>query len=85
MTQALLNPKMLFSRKEVLSTPSPVTRKAGVYAWFFKEVPVKIPLTDCIKLNNLTLLYVGISPKTPPLNGTKPSSQTLWHRVRSNT
>ena len=82
MSNELLNPKKLFSRTDVLINPSPVAKKAGVYAWFFKEIPAKVPVSDCIKLNNLTLLYVGISPKAPPLNGAKPSSQTLWHRVR---
>jgi hypothetical protein len=82
MTHALLSPKRLFSRSEVLTKPSPVERQSGVYAWFFKSVPASVPTKDCIKFNDLTLLYVGISPKAPPLNGAKPSSQNLWHRVR---
>ncbi|WP_376766154.1 GIY-YIG nuclease family protein [Arthrobacter mobilis] len=28
------------------------------------------------------MLYIGIAWKEPPRNGTRPSTQTLWHRIR---
>ena len=78
----LLNPEKLWSRSEILSSQSPVPKKAGIYAWYFKQSPPNIPIADCHRVKNLTLLYVGISPKAPPMNGSKPSSQNLHKRVR---
>lgn len=57
-------------------------RKPGTYAWFFKEIPPSVIVNGCVSLNELMLLYVGISPKAPPKAGGRPSRQTLWHRVR---
>jgi hypothetical protein len=37
---ALLRPTHLFTRQEVLSKPWPVPARPGVYAWYFREVPV---------------------------------------------
>jgi hypothetical protein len=39
LTAALLRPTHLFTRQEVLSKPSPVPPRPGVYAWYFREVP----------------------------------------------
>ena len=80
-TRALLDPKRLWSRAEVLASPSPVPRCAGVYAWFFRQIPPRVPTEDCIVFDGLTLLYVGISPKAPPLNGRPPSRQNLRTRL----
>lgn len=41
-----------------------------------------MPAEDCHTHESLTLLYAGISPRTPPANGTPPSRQSLLHRVR---
>ncbi len=79
---ALLNPFKLWSCDEILSSQCPVPKKPGVYAWYFKQIPPNVPISDCHKVEGLTLLYVGISPKAPPLNGAKPSSQNLHKRVR---
>lgn len=81
MSKELLNPSKLFSRQEVLARQSPLPRQPGVYAWFFKNVPPEVPSNDCVKWNDLLMLYVGISPKLPPISGS-PSKQTLWNRVR---
>ena len=54
----------------------------GIYAWYFKEVPPGVPVADCIRCGNLTLLYVGIAPRAVPMNGKPASSQRLCHRVR---
>ena len=61
--KSLTNPIILYSREEVLSTPSPVPTERGLYAWFFKEVPGITPTDGCIVKDELILLYVGISPK----------------------
>jgi hypothetical protein len=78
----LFTPGRLYSRAEVPSSPSPVPKAPGVYAWYFRQLPALVPDTGCVAQNGLTLLYVGISPSEPPKNGKGPSHQTLWHRVR---
>jgi GIY-YIG catalytic domain len=78
----LLAPARLFSRDEVLSRPSPVPNAPGVYAWYFREIPAGVPTANCVQHDGATLLYAGISPSAPPANGKRPSSQSLWHRIR---
>lgn len=53
----------MYSRSEVLSKPSLVPAKRGMYAWYFKKFPAIIQTEGCIVKDNLTLLYVGISPR----------------------
>jgi hypothetical protein len=79
---ALLAPARLWSRAEVLASPSPVPREPGVYAWYFRDVPPDVPTGDCRRCGDLTLLYIGIAPKAPPKNGARPSGQRLVDRVR---
>jgi hypothetical protein len=78
----LLMPSRVWSRDEVLAKPCPVPREAGVYAWFFKEVPPGVPVGDCVSVDGLALLYVGIAPRAVPLNGRPASSQRLCNRIR---
>ena len=79
---ALLRPERLWSRHEVLSRPSPVPKASGVYAWYFRSLPPIIPMTGCTSIGEFRLLYVGISPSAPPMNGKAVSKQRLSHRVR---
>lgn len=61
--EALLLPAKLWSRAEILrQKPCPVPAASGVYAWYFRQFPAIIPSSDCLSYNELTLLYVGISP-----------------------
>lgn len=60
----------LWSRAEVVADPCPVPPASGVYAWFFREIPPKVPTGGCIQRDDWTLLYIGISPKTATSNGT---------------
>jgi len=78
----LVNAERLYSRSEVLSKESPVPRKPGIYAWYFRSIPPGVPTDGCRIVHGCTLLYVGISPKAPPKNAGEPSGQTLWHRLR---
>src|SRR5262245_21741063 len=78
---ALLETLRLWSRAEVFATNC-VPRVAGVYGWYFREVPARVPTAGCHVLDGRTLLYGGIAPKEPPNNGRAPSMQTLWHRIR---
>lgn len=70
------------TRSEVLSANSPVPASAGVYGWWFEEIPPGVPIESCMVRDGRTLLYVGISPKAFPRNGVKPSSESLRTRVR---
>lgn len=67
-------------RAEVMASPSPVPRAAGVYGWWFREVPPGVPTEGCLTHGGLTLLYVGIAPKETRHG--RPSRQTLYHRIR---
>ena len=58
--------------------------RAGVYAWYFREVPDTVPTGGCLQAHGLALLYVGIAPRHPPTSGAHPSGQTLRHRLRNH-
>ncbi|HKW02291.1 MAG TPA: hypothetical protein VJN96_20885 [Vicinamibacterales bacterium] len=53
----------LFSPAEVLVDSCSVPRASGVDAWFFREIPPRVPTVGCLQREGLTLLYVGISPQ----------------------
>ena len=57
-------------------------RGPGVYAWYFDQLPPAVPEGPYHIFGDRQLLYVGISPKPPPKNGTPPSKQTVRHRLR---
>jgi hypothetical protein len=80
----LLAPKVLYSRSEVLARPAPTPKTPGVYAWYFDQIPNGIDTMGCHQLGGRALLYVGISPKEPPMNGTLPSRQSLRTRIRTH-
>lgn len=80
----LLTPDRVWSRSEVLSASSPVPKSPGVYAWYFRNFPPEIPTTNCMRYNDFTLLYIGISPCAPPKNGEIRSKQNLFRRIRNH-
>jgi GIY-YIG catalytic domain-containing protein len=51
-------------------------RAPGIYAWFFRSIPGKLPIEGCVQREGATLLYVGISP------GSTHSKETLRSRIR---
>jgi hypothetical protein len=78
----LLAPQKLWTREEVLRSPSVVPASPGVYAWYFKRGPANVPTEGCVAIDGKVLLYVGISPKAPPANGRLASRQNLRTRLR---
>ena len=72
----------LHTRDEVLARPCPVPAIPGVYGWWFDEIPTGVPIQGCVARDGKHLLYVGISPKSPPNNGAAPSRQNLRTRLR---
>jgi GIY-YIG catalytic domain-containing protein len=81
---ALLRPARLWSREEVLSRPSPVPAAPGIYGWYFRDIPPRVPTDDCVDLDGMKLLYIGISPNGPPKHRGKPSTQNLRRRIRTH-
>ena len=74
----LLAPGKLWSRAEILANPCSIPKKPGIYAWHFLEVPPNVPIGDCHRLNEFTLLYVGIAPRKT----NQPTKQNLAKRIR---
>lgn len=79
--ELLLKPARLWSRADIRSKPCPVPKAPGVYAWYFRKVPLTVPVEKCVRRDDLTLLYIGISPTADPKNGKAPSRQTLYSRI----
>jgi hypothetical protein len=79
--RTLTNPIILYSRSAVLSKACPIPQDPGAYAWFFKEVPPKVPTDGCITKDGMTLLYVGISPDKV---GKPNSQQNLRKRIANH-
>jgi hypothetical protein len=82
--QRLLHPEHLYKASEVLCRPCPVPTSPGVYAWYFDDALPLIDSTACHRIDDRALLYVGISPKAPSLNGLRASRSTLRQRIRTH-
>jgi hypothetical protein len=82
--EALLRPNRLYSSAEIGTRPCPVPASPGVYAFYFDEPPPVIVTDGCHRVDQHTLLYVGIAPKPPPLNGRAPSKSHLRQRLRTH-
>jgi len=79
---AFLSAGPLLTRAEVVARPCPIPDVAGVYGWWFDPIPDGVPAAGCVHCDGSTLLYVGISPKSPPRNGASTSRQTIRSRIR---
>src|SRR5437762_3332737 len=80
----LLQPAELLSASDVLGRPSAAPAEPGIYAWYFSEVPGGIDTSGCFSLDCHKLLYIGISPSAPPLNGKAPSRSTIRNRLQQH-
>ena len=58
----LTNPPVLYSRQEIIPNPCPIPETGGLYAWYFKKIPPKVPTEGCTVKDGKTLLYIGICP-----------------------
>lgn len=77
-TEGLLKPKYLWTRSEALTRPCPVPQKPGIYAWYFEEVPPRVPVAGCNTWLGKTLLYIGIAPSR------ESSKRNLAKRMREH-
>jgi hypothetical protein len=71
-----------FTHDDVFGEPCPVPEQPGAYGWWFRTIPGAIDVSACTQRDDMTLLYVGISPTPPPKNGKPPVSQDLRKRIR---
>lgn len=77
--ELLRHPPRMYSRSEVLSRPTPVPHRPGVYGWYFRIIPDSIDASRCNEVNGMRLMYVGIAPHRA--TGSKAS---LRSRLRSH-
>jgi hypothetical protein len=80
--EAIVAPKRMWSPREILVRSCPVPYSPGVYGWYFSKIPTGVDAQGCVRHGDLTLLYVGISPKAAPKNGSDPSRENLRTRIR---
>lgn len=81
---SLLRPNRLWNAAEIVNDFAHVPKAAGVYAWYFDEVPPGVPTSGChTSPDGQALLYVGIAPKETKTT-TKPSTRTLRDRLRDH-
>lgn len=74
-------PEKTYSRNDVMNRPTPVPAVNGVYFWWFKEIPPRVPIEGCITHDGYTLLYVGISPDK---KGKPNSRSNLRKRIKAH-
>lgn len=60
--KALAWPSRQWTSSEALARPSPVPRSRGMYAWYFRQIPGRVPVEGCHIIDGSMLLYVGIAP-----------------------
>jgi hypothetical protein len=82
--ERLLHPERLYGALDVASRPCPVPASPGVYAFYFNEPPPGIDTSSVHRVGQHALLYVGIAPKPPPMNGAAPSKSHLKQRLRTH-
>ncbi len=81
--ELLLRPARLWSAAEILKGFACVPKLAGIYAWYFDEVPPGVPIADCHRnALNQVLLYIGIAPKKATT--AKASTRTVRDRLRDH-
>jgi hypothetical protein len=73
----LHEPPALFTVNDVIRTPSAAPDKAGIYTWWFDELP-NVPLEDAVEQDGFHLAYVGIASNRPG------SRRTLRQRLRNH-
>ena len=60
------NPLRLYRRSEVVGRSSAVPPTAGIYGWYFDELPGELLFREPRGQTAFRLLYVGIAPGGPP-------------------
>ena len=81
--QRVLAPTALFTVHQIREDPTIVPRIAGVYGWWFRVAPDKVPLAATARRGDWRLLYVGIAPRAPGSNG-RTSKRSLRDRLKNH-
>lgn len=55
-------PSFIIDRTQALGNRSKIPPEDGVYAWYFRNLPVDVPTADCRSIDDKVLMYIGISP-----------------------
>lgn len=76
----LRRPARLWSWPE-LRAERALPSRPGVYGWYFDALPPAVPQSDCHRLDDWVLAYVGIAPRPPTRDG-RASTQNLAKRLR---
>ncbi len=72
-----INPRRVFSARNVSANPAIVPSTRGIYGWYFDILPPRTPKGN-VTVDGHMLLYIGIAGATPG------SKSTLRKRIRSN-
>jgi hypothetical protein len=70
-------PSTLFTVGDIIKKPSAAPDEAGLYAWWFDELP-DVPLAGSLAQNGFRLAYIGIASHRPG------SHRTLRQRLRNH-
>lgn len=62
--EAILNP-LVSGPARVLAKDCPVPKKAGVYAWYFRKVPLGVPTEGCHRGKGLPCFTWEFHPASP--------------------
>lgn len=79
---SILEPDQVWSRDDVRERACPVPKEPGIYGWYFRDIPPRVPVRGCERFGRLTLLYVGISPRGPESGGTLRARIETHYRPR---
>ncbi|MFQ5661460.1 MAG: GIY-YIG nuclease family protein, partial [Gammaproteobacteria bacterium] len=60
----LINPDRLYRMEDVITSLCPIPETAGVYVWYFRDIPKPLPKLDFNTFDGCSLLYVGICPRS---------------------
>lgn len=74
----------IWTKAELWPTENLPPQEPGIYAWWFRQAPVDVPIDASIERDGMRLMYVGISPKAPPKGGARSSSKSLRKRIRDH-
>ncbi len=76
----LLAPNCLLPARDVIADDNLIPKLAGIYAWWFRDAPSKIPQIGTDSRDGYHLLYVGIAPRRPSRAGIE-SRSNLRKRI----
>jgi hypothetical protein len=80
--EAITHPDHVWTWDELRQNRGLPPAEAGIYSWWFRNVPADVPVAGTLCHQGLRLLYVGISPRRPSARRESPSSQNIRKRIR---